>query len=411
MLRRFPVLWVLVSSLVFISATAEDSYLRVARTVDEIEKGLADAKVDRVFVPAGVYRLGAKTLRMRTGSTLECANPETTVLIYEGGDAGIVFDSVAHATLANCQIRVLSKGPARAIAFLNTTGDNKWNLVRHVSVQGAPLDHPVPRQVGLAFEASTKYALYWNVVEFLTAMNLDIGIKLSNAGIFSVNGANDNTFVALSSHHCRIGMEISRYSTENRVFGLSGSASGYPGENTLLVVGDKDHAAADFNMVFGLVSDQGTHGQAWNIYKGVQDTYIQGTDQSGITPIDAGSNSVITRNGDGPSAMTIPELHTRSAVPEPHDRQMPAASMQHMHAALGCTTEAAVAAACTSPEFLWGSPFPSADYTMTCTLTGVSGQPHIVGTHQARSGFTVTIANDRAEASTANVACVAIADR
>src|SRR5689334_14245848 len=127
-------LWV---GLMFGSEPREGHYATVAHTAEEIEKALSNSSVDRVFVPAGVYRLGSKSLRMRTGSTLECANPETTVLLYEGQGAAIIFDSVVHATLANCQVRVLTKAPARAIAFQNTTGDNKWNWLRHVSVQGA----------------------------------------------------------------------------------------------------------------------------------------------------------------------------------------------------------------------------------------------------------------------------------
>jgi hypothetical protein len=384
-------------------SAAEENYVHVVHNADEIVKALGDSRIDRVFVPAGVYRLGSRNIRMRTGSTLECSNPETTVLIYEGTDAAIIFDSVSHATLANCQIRLLGKGPARAIAFQNSTGDNKWNLIRHVSVQGAPLAEPVPHQIGLSFEASTKHALYWNVVEFLAAMNLDIGVKLSNLHSFSANGANDNTFIAVSAHHCRIGMEISRYSTENRVFGLSGSASGYSRENTLLIVGDEEHAPADFNMIFGLVSDQGTRGQAWNIQKGVQDTYIQGTDQSGIAPIDLGSNTVIERIGDGPSAFAVPQL--KSKMPQPPS------SVQHLRTAVGCSTRPVSGAACTSREFRWSVPFANADYTLSCTLSDVSGQPHIVGTHQTRFGFTVTIANDRAAASTAFVQCLAVGDQ
>jgi hypothetical protein len=369
----------------------DNAYRRVVRTVDDIEKALGDRTVDRIFVPSGVYRLGSKSLRMRTGSTLECANPETTILTYEGSGSAIIFDSVSGATLTNCQIRVLSKGPAQAIIFQNTTGDNKWNLIRHVAAQGAQTELPVPGQVGLLFEASTSKALYWNVVEFLVTMNLDVGVKLTNAGEFALNGANDNTFMAITSHHCRIGMEISKHATENRVFGLSGSASGYSRENTLLIVGDQTRTPADFNMIFGLVSDQGTHGQAWRIYPGVQDTYIHGTDQSGIGSVDIGSNSVIERIGAGASSYKVPNL-------------------QHMRRPVGCTTRRSTGDSCTSPEFHWPAPFPNPNYTLTCTLSQVSGQPHIVGTHQTRFGFTVTIGNDRAEKSTGDVHCIAIAD-
>jgi hypothetical protein len=381
---------------------SEDIPVRVARTVSAIEQALGDPAVDRVFVPAGVYHLPSKGLRMKTGSNLECANPETTVLIYEGAGAAIIFDSISHATLANCQIRILGKSSAQAVIFQNTTGDNKWNLVRNVLVQGAQLEQPVPLQIGLFFEASTKYALYWNVVDVLVAMNLDVGIKMGNAGSFSANGANDNTFVAISSHHCRIGMEISRYATENKVFGLSGSASGYNRENTLLVVGDEKHTPADFNMIFGLVSDQGTHGRAWHVYEGVQNTYIQGTDQSGIGPTDAGSNSVIERIGGGSSTFAIPELRTNKALAS--------SKVQHMRAAVACSTQAVAGAACTSQELRWIRAFPTAEYSLSCTLSEVSGQPHIVGTHQTRHGFTVTIASDRAVASTGTVHCIAIAD-
>jgi hypothetical protein len=381
---------------------AEENPVRVARTVSAIEQALGDPAVDRVFVPAGVYRLGSKSLRMRTGSNLECASPATTVLIYEGTGAAIIFDSISYATLARCQIRMLGKGRAQAIIFQNTTGDNKWNLVRNIFVQGAQLEQGAPLQIGLLFEASTKYALYWNVVDFFVAMNVDVGISMRNAGTFSANGANDNTFMTITAHHCRIGMEISRYATENKVFGLSGSASGYAGENTLLVVGDETHAPADFNMIFGLVSDQGTHGRAWNIYKGVQNTYIQGTDQSGIGSADAGSNSVIERIGGGSSTFAIPELRTNKALAS--------SPVKHVRAAVGCSTRALAAAACTSREMRWNRPFPNAEYTLSCTLSDVSGQPHIIGTHQTSYGFTVTIANDQPVASTGTVNCIAIGD-
>lgn len=402
MLRMAVVVLLAVYPCVLRPASPTESYVHVARTIDDIEKSLEDTSISRVFVPAGVYRLGSKSLRMRTGSNLECANPETTVLIYEGSGAAVVFDSISHATLANCQIRLLSKGASRAIIFQNTTGDNKWNLIRHISVQGAPTEQPVARQVGLLFEASTKFAMYWNVVDFLSAMNLDVGVRMANAASFSANGANDNTFIAISAHHCRVGMEISRYATENRVFGLSGSASGYSRENTLLVVGDVDHAPANFNMIFGLVSDQGTRGQAWNIYKGVQNTYIQGTDQSGIGPVDAGNNTVIERIGGGASTFAVPGLLT--------GKSSPPSSLRHIRAAMGCSTEAVAGAACTSPTIKWPEPFPNSDYTLSCTLSQFTGQPHIVGTKQTRSGFTVTIATDRPESSTGAIHCIAIGD-
>ena len=339
---------------------------------------------------------------MRSGSTLECASPFTTALIYEGSESAIVFDSVSHATLRNCQVVLTGKGPARAIMFRNTTADNKWNEIHHVFVQGVQQPRPISGQVGLLFESTTTRAMYWNLIEMLTAMNLDTGVKLSDAPGFLSNGANDNAFVAITVHHCRIGMEISRAATENKIFGLSGSASGFIGENTLLIIGDEQHSPANFNMIFGLVSDQGAQGQAWHVYKGVQNNYIQGTDQSGIGSLDEGTNTVIERIGGGTSSFSVPQLRVQKSLSN--------LSIKHMRIPLGCSTKPDVADTCTSRELRWPTPFTDSKYTLTCTLSDVTGQPHIVSTHQSAFGITVTIGNDLPKISTGTVQCVAVDD-
>jgi hypothetical protein len=83
---------------------------------------------------------------------------------------------------------------------------------------------------------------------------------------------------------------------------------------------------------------------------------------------------------------------------------------KHKRVAVGCTTAAAVGAACTSAALAWGTAFADANYTIACTLTGPTGQPHISSVAQIAASFTVTIAADTAVAATGTVDCIAVHD-
>jgi len=89
---------------------------------------------------------------------------------------------------------------------------------------------------------------------------------------------------------------------------------------------------------------------------------------------------------------------------------LPGAGMQHHRGPVGCATAAAPAAACTSGPQSWAVAFPDTNYSVSCTLEGVTGQPHIVSVSKSAGGFTLTIAADTAAAATASYDCVAMHD-
>lgn len=76
-----------------------------------------------------------------------------------------------------------------------------------------------------------------------------------------------------------------------------------------------------------------------------------------------------------------------------------------------CTTGATIGALCTSAALTWTAAFADANYTLTCTLGTVTGQPHIVnyGSKLAAS-FTLSIAADTAVAASAAADCIAVHD-
>ncbi|HZQ69806.1 MAG TPA: hypothetical protein VFA68_14885 [Terriglobales bacterium] len=77
-----------------------------------------------------------------------------------------------------------------------------------------------------------------------------------------------------------------------------------------------------------------------------------------------------------------------------------------------CPSAAAAGAACTSAGLNWGTPFPDNDYTVSCTLTTPSGQPHISSYSKLPGGrgIRLTIAADTAAAADAGADCIAVHD-
>ncbi len=371
--------------------------LDAAGTAASIQSAIDAANGGAVNLPPGKYLLGTTSLRMKTGVGLQCADPVHTLLFYEGNAAAVIFDSVISASLTNCQIRLDGTSAAQAIRITNQTSDTMWNTINNVMVVNSSSREPVPGQIGLQLIGVARHALYWNTVQNLHIVNTETGVQVTDAPGFSETGPNDNTFIGVTVHHCKTGMEISNHATENRVFGLSGSASGLTDENTLLVVGDASGAPANFNMIFGLVSDQGAVGRAWIINKGITDTLIIGTDQSGKTSVDLGTNSLIERLGAGTSTIKLPQL-TGGALPK------------HLRAKLGCFTPSVAGGTCTSVPLNWSAPFSDTNYTVSCTLIPTAGQPRILGVQQSAKSITVTIITDKAAASTGSVNCIAVHD-
>jgi hypothetical protein len=150
-------------------------------------------------------------------------------------------------------------------------------------------------------------------------------------------------------------------------------------------------------MIYGLVSDQGAGGRAWIVNKGVSNTLISGTEQSGRPSIDLGTNSIIERLGAGTSFLKLPQL-TGASYPK------------HLRANVRCFTPARSGGTCTGPLLAWSTPFADAKYTASCTLIATAGQPRIFGLQQIPKGINVTIVTDRAVASTGTVSCIAIHD-
>jgi hypothetical protein len=368
-----------------------------AASADAIQAAINAAQGGTVSLPAGTYSLGSTSLLMKTGVGLQCSDPIHTLLVYDGSGAAVIFDSVIAASLSNCQIRMTGTTGAQAIRFANVTSDTMWNSLNNIIINNQSGQDPVAGQIGLQMIATAKHAMYWNTVQNLHVVNLDVGIQLMDGPGFSETGPNDNTFIGITVHHCKVGMEISNHATENRVFGLSGSASGLTVENTLLTVGDPGGAPANFNMIYGLVSDQGVAGRSWFIYKGVSNTLISGTDQSGKPTVDLGTSTLIERLGAGTSSIKLPQL-SGSAYPK------------HLRAKVGCATPATSGATCTGPELTWSAPFTDTQYTASCTMIPTLGQPRILGMQQSAKGIKVTIVTDRAVSSSGTVSCIAIHD-
>lgn len=74
-----------------------------------------------------------------------------------------------------------------------------------------------------------------------------------------------------------------------------------------------------------------------------------------------------------------------------------------------CPTGASPGDACTSNDLLWTTPFADNDYTVNCTLTTATGQPHLVKYSKLErgTGITLTIATDMAVAANAGADCTA----
>lgn len=371
--------------------------IQTGNNSDAIQGSINASPGGTVVLPSGIYLLGSTSLHMKSGVTLQCADPVSTQLWYEGTDAALIFDSVTSAGVSNCQIRLTGSLPALGIRFSNVTADTTWNNINNLLILSVAATTPIVGQIGVQMIGTAKHAMYWNTLQSVHVLNMDIGIQLTDAAGFSDTGPNDNTFIGITVHHCRTGMELSRNATENKIFGLSGSSSGLTENNVLLVIGDPAGSPANFNMIYGLVSDQGTTGQAWLINKGVSNTLISGTDQSGRAAIDQGSNTVIERLGGGASSLKIPQI-------------LGGASLKHLRLKVGCTTAAASAATCTGPRLLWPTPFVDSNYTVSCSLSPLTGQPHIISVQQNPFGITVTIASDRAVASTGIANCIAVHD-
>ena len=76
-----------------------------------------------------------------------------------------------------------------------------------------------------------------------------------------------------------------------------------------------------------------------------------------------------------------------------------------------CPTAPKVGAACTSGSLSWNTPFADANYTVTCTLSAATGQPHIVSYGSKRAGgFVLTISAETAERANSGADCIAIHD-
>lgn len=84
--------------------------------------------------------------------------------------------------------------------------------------------------------------------------------------------------------------------------------------------------------------------------------------------------------------------------------------LQHMRGEVGCMTDAAVGATCTSPQIKLPVAFADLQYTLTCTLESARGTPTVVSVSKQTASFAVQIAALTIAAATARFNCVAIHD-
>lgn len=77
-----------------------------------------------------------------------------------------------------------------------------------------------------------------------------------------------------------------------------------------------------------------------------------------------------------------------------------------------CPTGTTIGNSCTSANLTWGTAFADNNYTVSCTLTSVTNQPHLVTYTKlaAGAGITLTIATDLASAADAGADCIAVHD-
>jgi hypothetical protein len=114
------------------------------------------------------------------------------------------------------------------------------------------------------------------------------------------------------------------------------------------------------------------------------------------------------QSGTGPNVFTGP---TTDNVLKVNTSVLAGSGMQHIRGAVGCTTAAAAGATCTSAAQTWAVAFPDTNYTLSCTLDGItSGVPAIVTVGRSAGSFTISIAALTAVAATANYDCVALHD-
>ncbi len=244
-----------------------------------------------VQVRPGTYSFSS-ALSLASGQVIRCADPANTTLSWTGTGDAIIFDSVQEAAIENCTIKLGASATAVGVHFKNTTADNKWNRMSNVQFLSAS---NVTGQKGLVLDATTSSAMYWNQFYQISAVNVDQPIILTGACPGTNNGANDNVFVGLSLSSFSLGMQFLNCATENKVYSLSGSASGFVGSNTLLIVGDGT-TGVNNNQIFGITSDQGSSGQAYQVKAAALRTHINGvTDTSGVASTVATSTQTMVK--------------------------------------------------------------------------------------------------------------------
>jgi hypothetical protein len=141
----------------------------------------------------------------------------------------------------------------------------------------------------------------------------------------------------------------------------------------------------------------------------VSSTMRAATDADGANRVYLGSttgaNVRLVRNNT-----TIAELLSSNDLSVTNGVDPNGGGLKHIRAAVGCTTAAAIGATCTGSAITFTTAFANASYTLACSLSSPTGQPHIVATARSAASFTVQIAADTAVAATATAECIAIHD-
>ncbi|HEX3156807.1 MAG TPA: hypothetical protein VHV32_19415 [Candidatus Angelobacter sp.] len=244
------------------------------------------------FLSQGVYAQSANHITLKSGQELIGAGQFATTITCTGAGACITLDSTTTAVVEDLQVQIDTNAAALCLDMQNTTADSKWNRILGVQCQTSS-GTLTAGQIGFRMMASTNFALYWNTFVAVQALNLETGFQLTNLGAFTTNGTNDNKFYSLSCHFFTTCMSITKFATENQIYGLTGSASGNVANNTLLVVGNSS-SAANWNAVYGLVADTGTGGQAYQITSGVSHTLLDDVvDAAGRASTNAGTATII----------------------------------------------------------------------------------------------------------------------
>lgn len=239
------------------------------------------------------YNLGTTGLTIPTGVRLVSAARQGAILKYSGTGAAIKLDSTIAAGLKNLNIQVnSSSATARGIAFANTTGNCQWNWLENVIVLQTNSGTPIAGQVGIDFVyTGSGNSLYWNELHHIHLGTWDKSIRmLGSVGL--ANGPNGNTFVDVMSYQANYGVSLEAYATENNFYGFFASASGYGG-TAAVKIGDGTNPT-NFNMFFGITSDQGVGPVTYQIAANAVGNVLLCNSQSSGAGTDAGTNSWIT---------------------------------------------------------------------------------------------------------------------